>query len=277
VHTFSHIIAQLQMLLQSESGLSPKARERAEWMLYFYERNASVSETCAHFGIPRSAFYRVSARFHIEDPSTLEDQSRRPHHVRQPTITPEMQEVIRAYREAMPSIGQETIAKKLQEEHGLIVPVSAIGRLIRNEGWYFGDSPIHQRRRLQEQESEPVLPLAPAAAAYVPAKKKMPVMATAISVLALLLGAAGTLHSGSMTASLAHEDDVPATEPAVVRMCGETVRAFETVMQWKKEHFVRELATSEERAQVEACRSIIASYAQMKEGEGSVPSASIRP
>ena len=143
-------IAELQaLLLRADTlGMSTRARERLRWLLYYRGHGCSVSATCKHFGLNRVTFYRLLHRFDLGNPSTLEDQSRRPIAVPS-TLPPAVCVLVREYRLRSPQMGKEAIALLLQHEHGFTVSASAIGRLIAREGLFFADTPLHTRKRLE--------------------------------------------------------------------------------------------------------------------------------
>jgi transposase len=142
--------AQLHLLLAREDthALSAKARERLSWLQYYCDQGHSISETCRHFGIIRVTFYRLLQRFDHTRPSTLEDLSRRPHSSKH-AISISAVAFVRACREAFPQMGKEQIAAKFLAEHGTPLSPSAVGRLIAREGFYFGDTPLHARKRFE--------------------------------------------------------------------------------------------------------------------------------
>lgn len=136
-------------------GLSPKARERLEWFKYAVEHNDNVSETCRHFGIARSTFLRWAERFDPNRPHTLEDQSRRPHNVRQTQVAPRVIALIEKYRKQYPTMNKERICTLLKSEHDIEISPSTVGRTIQRFGLFFADTISHQRKR---QEADRPLP-----------------------------------------------------------------------------------------------------------------------
>ncbi len=163
MHIHAFTAEELSRLLAraDELALSAKARERLEWLTHYVRAGRSVSATCRHFGITRVTFYRLLQRFNLAEPRTLEDQSRRPHGAQSP-VSPEAVALIRNYRLRFPQMGKETVASLLLEEHGMVLPTSAVGRVIVREGLYFGATPLHLKKRhelgIRPQEAASVLP-----------------------------------------------------------------------------------------------------------------------
>jgi transposase len=146
-------VDELKRLLEDARAraLSARAQERLGWLIHYRESGSSVSETCRHFGITRITFYRLLHRFDPADLQTLEDQTRRMAHSRSSSLPPHVLSIIRSYREKFPQLGKERIAELLATEHAMFVSSSAIGRAIAREGMYFGETPLHERRRSERE------------------------------------------------------------------------------------------------------------------------------
>ena len=128
--------AMLSLLRRAETlELSSGARQRLKWFLFWADHDQNASLTCRHFAIARSTFQRWIDRFDPADPLTLEEQSRRPHTVRQPQTDPQVVELIRACRQRY--LSREQIQQELQEVHKIDLSVSTIGRVIRRNNMYF--------------------------------------------------------------------------------------------------------------------------------------------
>jgi hypothetical protein len=133
-------------------GLSPKARERLQWLLYYTQNGCSVVETCSHFGIQRSTFYRLLWRFNADRPDTLEDRPAPFRPGTEGSVTPELIALIRRYRQDFPREGQAKLHARLLADHRVDVPEWTIGSIIERECLYFADTPFHIRKRLLADE-----------------------------------------------------------------------------------------------------------------------------
>ena len=129
-------------------GLSPRARERLQWLLYYAQNRCSVVETCSHFDIPRSAFYRLLQRFDVDHPQTLEDRAHTTQRKTEVSAPPEVVALIRRYRQEFPREGREKLHARLLAKHHIDVSDSTIGRVIERERLYFADTALHLRKRL---------------------------------------------------------------------------------------------------------------------------------
>ncbi len=140
---------QIERLIEQSDELhvSKNAKMRLKWLLYFCKHGENVSLTCRYFGIARTTFLRWAHRFDLNDISSIEDETRAPHHVRVPTTDEHTVELIKRYRIADPLIGKDVIRKKLAEDHNIDVSASTIGRIITRHHFFFGDSPSHTRKR----------------------------------------------------------------------------------------------------------------------------------
>lgn len=152
MHTTSE---QLRRLLTEadQLNLSVGARERLRWFLHYIEQSQSISDTCTHFGISRSTFHRWANRFDPDDIDSIEENSRRPHHVRGTSAPIEVVERIRDYRMRWPLLGKEAIAQLLRDEWGMNVSSSMVGRIIEQFGLYFADTPLHRKKRTLHDSS----------------------------------------------------------------------------------------------------------------------------
>lgn len=127
--------------------LSREAQQRLKWFLYAAHHDGNVSKACRYFGISRSTYLRWASRFDVHDASTLEEHSRRPHHVRLPETDEQTVALIRTIREEHPTMGKDAIAQRLLQEHGVRVSASTVGRVIQRHGFFFADSAQHQIKR----------------------------------------------------------------------------------------------------------------------------------
>lgn len=131
------------------ADLSSEAYKRLKWFDYYEGVGRNARKTCRHFGISPDTFYRWKRRYRPEDLRTLEEHSRKPRQVRQPTWTTETVQAVLDLREEYPRWGKEKLAKLLSR-HGSEVSVSMVGRILKRL-----KEPIHNhisaRKRLQKR------------------------------------------------------------------------------------------------------------------------------
>lgn len=141
--------ADIERLLQSADslGLSENAREKLCWFSHAIANGGNVRKTCEHFGIAPSTFARWARRFDPADPASLEERSKRPQRMRKTSVPPEIVERIRQYRTEDPRMSRDRIREKLIAEHGVTLSSSSIGRVIRNHGFFFAQTPAHWLKR----------------------------------------------------------------------------------------------------------------------------------
>jgi len=116
--------------LKVSRGLSKEARRRLRWMDYYASHGHNARLTCRHFDISPQTFYRWKRRYTLKNLKTLEDRSRRPRLVRQPTASADLIEAVLKTRQECPRWGKEKIARLLDED-GWQVAVSMVGRILK--------------------------------------------------------------------------------------------------------------------------------------------------
>ena len=109
---------------------SKKARQRLKWFDYYNSHGGNARLTCRYFGISPQTFYRWKRRYNPRHIGSLEERSRRPKHLRQPTYSAELVEAVLKLREEYPRWGKEKLATLLNGK-GNQVSASMVGRIIR--------------------------------------------------------------------------------------------------------------------------------------------------
>lgn len=111
------------------ASLSPAARRRLQWMLFYEAHSQNARLTCRHFAISSATFYRWRPRYNPRRLRTLEDHSRRPRRVRVPQTPPALVARIRALRELYPRWGKAKLVVLLRAD-GWTVSASTVGRTL---------------------------------------------------------------------------------------------------------------------------------------------------
>ena len=99
-------------------------------MDYYNCHGHNARLTCRYFGISPQTFYRWKRRYNPQRLESLEERSRRPHRLRQPTASPRLVEAVLRLREKYPRWGKDKLVVLLREE-GLSVSTSMVGRILR--------------------------------------------------------------------------------------------------------------------------------------------------
>lgn len=107
---------------------SREAKRRQAVLDWHQEHGRSVSLTARHFGYSRSTIYELLKRSKPGGPD-LEDRSRRPRRVRQPTWSAELEAWVLKLRLENPRWGKDTLTPILRRE-GTDVSVSMVGRIL---------------------------------------------------------------------------------------------------------------------------------------------------
>jgi transposase len=150
-HSHTRLADLLRIQKRADSlELSKGARQRLQWFIYSAMHDGNVSLTCRYFGISRSTFLRWIERFDPLQPETLEEHSRRPHHVRESETSDDVVALIKKYRTENVLISKEQIEEELRTKHNIALSALTIGRVIAREGFFFADTPAHRRKRNQK-------------------------------------------------------------------------------------------------------------------------------
>lgn len=116
--------------LAGRSGeLSADARRRLKWMDYYEQHGRNARLTCRHFDISPQTFYRWRRRYQPGRLQSLEDRTRRPRRVRQPTWSADLAQAVLQLREQYPRWGKDKLAPLLKEA-GWTVSTSMVGRIL---------------------------------------------------------------------------------------------------------------------------------------------------
>lgn len=108
---------------------SREAKKRLTAMQWYEARGRNASLTARHFGVSRSTLHVWLKRYKEGGVRGLEDRSRRPRRVRQPTWSSELQASVLTLREAYPRWGKDKLTPILKRE-GVQVSVSMVGRIL---------------------------------------------------------------------------------------------------------------------------------------------------
>ena len=98
-------------------------------MDYYERRGRNAALTCRYFGISRQTFYRWRKRYNPKRLGSLEERSRRPRRVRQPTWSAELATAVQDLRELCPRWGKDKLAPLLRQA-GWSVSTSMVGRIL---------------------------------------------------------------------------------------------------------------------------------------------------
>jgi transposase InsO family protein len=109
--------------------LSHTARGRLTVLRWYEANGRNASLTARHFGYSRSTFHVWLKRYRASGLKGVEDRSRRPHQVRQPTWTEALAEAVRKLREERPCWGKDKLAVLLRQQ-GFEASVSMVGRIL---------------------------------------------------------------------------------------------------------------------------------------------------
>lgn len=127
--TLARLLPELAAEGRQQLRLSPNARRRLKAIRWYEEHYRNASLTARHFAYSRSAFHAWLKSFRATGVKGLEDRSRRPYKVRQPTWSPELEAKVLALRLENQRWGKDTLTPILRRK-GITVSVSMVGRIL---------------------------------------------------------------------------------------------------------------------------------------------------
>ena len=135
-----HVVPALARETGDEQRLSKQARGRLRVLLWSEAHGGSVRATCERFGMSTSTFLDWRRRYRAGGVQALEERSRRPRRVRQPTWSPALADAVLALRLEHPRWGKDKLVPLLRDA-GWDVSVSMAGRILAD---------LKRRGRLRE-------------------------------------------------------------------------------------------------------------------------------
>lgn len=126
--TLARLLPEAARAARQPRPLSREATKRQKVLDWHERHGRNVSLTARHFGHSRSTVYELLKRSK-DGVRGLEDRSRRPKRVRQPTWSPELEARVLALRLENPRWGKDMLTPILRRE-GVVVSVSMTGRIL---------------------------------------------------------------------------------------------------------------------------------------------------
>lgn len=117
--------------------LSKDARQRLKWMDFYHQHEHNARLTCRHFGIHHRTFYRYYDRFKQRGLKGLENLSKRPVHMRQPSTPLSRVDLVRRLRTNNPEYSKYKLAVILERDHQVKLSASTVGRIIKRYNLFF--------------------------------------------------------------------------------------------------------------------------------------------
>src|SRR5438552_358592 len=130
--------------MQIKNGLVPKyfrlskipsvsraAKVRLDWFDFYRSHGSNGALTCRHFGISSKTFFKWKQLYDPVHLGRLEDRSRRPKRLRQPTWSSQLAQEVLKLREERPRWGKENLALLLHKQ-GLEISTSMVGRILKS-------------------------------------------------------------------------------------------------------------------------------------------------
>jgi transposase InsO family protein len=112
-------------------GLSPAAKHRLKVVRWQEKQGGNITRTADHFSHSRTTIQSWCKRYKARGPAGLEDSSRRPHNLRQPTWSTAFEQRVLKLREQYPRWGKKKLVVLLARE-GAHSSVSMTGRILKH-------------------------------------------------------------------------------------------------------------------------------------------------
>lgn len=127
--TLARLLPVLAAEGRKEARLSENARRRLRAVQWYEGHEHNASKAARHFGHSRSSFHLWLKRYRERGALGLEDRSKRPRRVRQPTWDAGLEQAVLKLREENPCWGKDKLVVLLRKD-GLTVSVSMVGRIL---------------------------------------------------------------------------------------------------------------------------------------------------
>jgi transposase len=114
-------------------NLTERAKQRLKILDWHKAHGKNVSLTARHFGLTRYTVRNWQKRLNQFGPRGLNDESRRPKNLRQPTTSPEIISEVVKIRQQYPAWSKYKIQAILRQKQ-MIVSASTIGRILKRKG-----------------------------------------------------------------------------------------------------------------------------------------------
>ena len=115
------------------NSLTERAKYKLRVLDWYRSHGKNNSLTARHFGIGRMTLYRWTRRFKQYGITGLNEESRKPKHLRQPTISWDMVIQIVQLRKLYPVWSKYKLRALLAKE-GILVSASTVGRVLKRRG-----------------------------------------------------------------------------------------------------------------------------------------------
>jgi len=125
-------------------NLSKEGRKRLRWIDYYLTKK-NVTQTCRHFDITRSLFYKWFNRYKKKGVKGLETMSRQPANVRHREILRDVQNEIENIRRENPAWSKYKVSWILERDLKIICSSSSVNRIFHDKN-LFWPKPISQAK-----------------------------------------------------------------------------------------------------------------------------------
>jgi len=125
--------------------ISQAAKTRLEWLIFYFSvADKNVAETARYFGISRKCLHKWLSRFNPKVIQSLEEESRRPNHLRTWQVSPAQEDRIKVIRRRHLAWGKKKLSILYKKEYGESISTWKVERVVRKHHLY-PDPTLHQK------------------------------------------------------------------------------------------------------------------------------------
>lgn len=133
--------------------ISAAAKTRLEWLIFYHTiANRNASETARYFGISRKCLHHWIAKFNPKSIQSLEEESRRPHVLRQWEVSPKEEKQVITIRKKHLCWGKKKLKLIYQKTYGETISTWKIERVVRQHHLY--PDPQAHKKLVKRRESQ---------------------------------------------------------------------------------------------------------------------------
>ena len=118
-------------------NLSPQAKTRLDWFMWFSNHGQDVALACRHFGIPKKTWYKWAKRYDPLHLQSLEARSRAPLRKRQRQISAHQRLRIITLRQAHLRYGKEKLVRLYRDLYNEPISSWHVQKVIEQTGLYY--------------------------------------------------------------------------------------------------------------------------------------------
>jgi transposase InsO family protein len=127
--TLARLLPKQASAARAQSSVSREVKARLNVIHWYEDHGRNVTLTAQRFGLSRPTVHAWLKRYQQAGPRGLEDRSHRPHNLRRPTWSSELEQSVLKLRQEYPRWGKDKLAVVLRRD-SITVSASMVGRIL---------------------------------------------------------------------------------------------------------------------------------------------------